>query len=106
MVARRNVVAEGHLGSASKASETRRDESAGSGNRVLRDKLSSTTPAADANRDPSPFSGGVPVTYESREARISRAAYHKAEQRGFEPGHEVEDWLSAEREIERQGTGD
>lgn len=30
---------------------------------------------------------------------ISELAYYKAEQRGFEPGHELEDWLEAEREI-------
>jgi DUF2934 family protein len=30
---------------------------------------------------------------------ISRAAYLRAERRGFEPGHEVEDWLAAEAEI-------
>jgi hypothetical protein len=32
--------------------------------------------------------------------RISQRAYEIAEQRGFEPGHEVEDWLQAEQEIE------
>jgi len=33
-----------------------------------------------------------------REAKISELAYRKAESRGFEPGHELEDWLEAERE--------
>jgi hypothetical protein len=32
--------------------------------------------------------------------RISRRAYEIAQQRGFEPGHELEDWLQAERELE------
>jgi hypothetical protein len=32
-------------------------------------------------------------------AMIARAAYLRAKQRGFEPGHEVEDWLAAEAEI-------
>jgi hypothetical protein len=32
--------------------------------------------------------------------RIAQRAYELAEQRGFEPGHEIEDWLQAEREIE------
>jgi hypothetical protein len=32
--------------------------------------------------------------------RIERRAYELAQQRGFAPGHEVEDWLQAEREIE------
>lgn len=31
--------------------------------------------------------------------RISESAYSKAEQRGFEPGHEMDDWLAAEAEI-------
>ena len=30
---------------------------------------------------------------------ISQAAYYKAEERGFEPGHEEQDWLEAEKEI-------
>lgn len=34
---------------------------------------------------------------------ISQAAYLLAEARGFEPGHEIEDWLAAEQEI--VGTG-
>ncbi len=34
-----------------------------------------------------------------REARISELAYLKAESRGFEPGHELEDWLEAEGEF-------
>jgi hypothetical protein len=32
-------------------------------------------------------------------ARIAAAAYLRAMQRGFEPGHELEDWLAAEAEI-------
>jgi hypothetical protein len=27
---------------------------------------------------------------------IAEAAYYLAERRGFEPGHELEDWLAAE----------
>jgi hypothetical protein len=30
---------------------------------------------------------------------IATAAYRRAEQRGFEPGHELDDWLAAEIEI-------
>ncbi len=32
--------------------------------------------------------------------RISQRAYEIAERRGFSPGHELDDWLQAEREIE------
>ena len=35
-----------------------------------------------------------------RHAMISDAAYFLAEQRDFCPGHELEDWLTAEREID------
>lgn len=31
--------------------------------------------------------------------RIAEAAYFKAESRGFESGHEMEDWLNAEKEV-------
>jgi hypothetical protein len=33
---------------------------------------------------------------------IEVAAYFKAEQRGFAPGHELDDWLEAEREYENR----
>jgi hypothetical protein len=32
--------------------------------------------------------------------RIQRRAYELAQQRGFTPGQEMDDWLQAEREIE------
>jgi Protein of unknown function (DUF2934) len=32
-------------------------------------------------------------------AMIAERAYFRAEKRGFVPGHELEDWLAAEREI-------
>jgi hypothetical protein len=31
---------------------------------------------------------------------VEMAAYFRAERRGFEPGHEVEDWIAAEAEID------
>jgi hypothetical protein len=31
---------------------------------------------------------------------IAQAAYYRAERRGFEPGHEAEDWLAAEGEVD------
>jgi|GEM_PF-4369329 len=32
-------------------------------------------------------------------SRIAVCAYYKAHARGFEPGHELEDWLAAESEL-------
>lgn len=43
---------------------------------------------------------GEPQPLQDREARIAQAAYRRAEQRGFAPGLELEDWLAAEREVD------
>jgi hypothetical protein len=40
------------------------------------------------------------VTAEERYQLIAVAAYRRAEQRGFTPGAELEDWLAAEAEID------
>ena len=48
---------------------------------------------------PGVASAGAPVSPEVAE-RISKRAYEIARKRGFTPGHELEDWLQAEREIE------
>jgi hypothetical protein len=34
-----------------------------------------------------------------RQVKIELEAYLRAERRGFEPGHELEDWLAAERSV-------
>ena len=39
------------------------------------------------------------VSEEQRQSMIAEAAYYRAEQRGFQSGDPVEDWLAAEREI-------
>lgn len=40
------------------------------------------------------------VSGEDRRAMIAEAAYLRAERRGFAPGHETEDWLAAEVEVD------
>ena len=35
-----------------------------------------------------------------RHDMIAMAAYHRSVERGFAPGHELEDWLAAEREVD------
>ncbi len=37
-----------------------------------------------------------------RQRMISEAAYFRAERRGFAPGGDVEDWLAAEADIDRE----
>lgn len=39
---------------------------------------------------------------EDRQSLIARAAYFLAERRHFQPGHELEDWLEAEAEVDRR----
>lgn len=43
------------------------------------------------------FSGVDP---REREAMIAESAYFRSAHRGFEPGHEVDDWLAAESEVD------
>ena len=38
---------------------------------------------------------------EERQRLIAEAAYRRAEQRGFVPGAELDDWLEAEAEVDR-----
>ena len=39
-------------------------------------------------------------TSPQRHALIAEAAFFIAQKRGFEPGHELDDWLAAEREVD------
>jgi len=41
------------------------------------------------------------ITPEERWKMVAVAAYHKAEQRNFAPGHELEDWTESEKEIDK-----
>ena len=41
----------------------------------------------------------VPINVEDE---VRRLAYLLSERRGFEPGHEAEDWLTAEREVRQR----
>jgi hypothetical protein len=44
------------------------------------------------------------VSAEERRSLIERAAYFRAERRNFAPGHELEDWLAAEAEVDERLT--
>jgi hypothetical protein len=64
------------------------------------------TDAAAARRAPRgrKSSAETPVraqlTPEARRALVAETAYLRAERRGFAPGHETEDWLAAEAEVD------
>jgi len=58
------------------------------------DKLSENAAAANST-----LTG---VSNEERHQLIAEAAYYRAEQWRFEPGYELEDWLTAETDVERK----
>jgi len=65
------------------------------------EKVGRTAPSAGnevAKATPIPVTAAKPA---ARQAMIAEAAYYLAEQRAFAPGHELEDWLYAESEIDR-----
>jgi hypothetical protein len=45
-----------------------------------------------------PFMLGAEHHEQTYKSNIAEVAYFKAENRGFIPGYELDDWLSAERE--------
>ena len=47
-----------------------------------------------------PQTQSISITSEERTKMIAIAAYHKAENRGFAPGGELQDWAEAEQEID------
>jgi len=67
-------------------------------------KLTPMSVNRSPNRSPSfdPLRFVAPSASWSREARIAELAYFRALNRGFAPGHEVEDWLEAEAEFEKR----
>jgi Protein of unknown function (DUF2934) len=77
-------------------------------------------PLAALQRTPSPYGpfdliapagcvGAPPIARllcgaEQRHEMIAQAAYFRARHRGFAPGHELEDWLAAEAEVDTELT--
>lgn len=48
----------------------------------------------------------APRYREDRHASIAEAAYFRSQRRGFAPGHEIEDWLAAEEEVDQRLLGE
>lgn len=48
----------------------------------------------------------APHISEDRQSCIAKAAYYRAEQRHFAPGHELDDWLAAEDEFDQRAAGE
>jgi hypothetical protein len=58
--------------------------------------------AAVADATAAPVAVTEPLSAERRHHMIEVAAYFLSESRGFVPGREMDDWLSAERAIDQQ----
>ncbi len=68
-----------------------------------------TVPRVDAQESAEPLSIVSrsaaflePSGHPHRQAMIAEAAFFAAERRNFDPGHELDDWLEAERAIDAQ----
>jgi hypothetical protein len=48
----------------------------------------------------------APRISEDRNASIEKMAYSIAQRRGFSPGHELDDWLTAEKEVDARLIGE
>jgi len=45
--------------------------------------------------------GATTVSADERKAMVEQAAYFRAQRRGFAFGHELEDWVAAEQEVDQ-----
>jgi hypothetical protein len=59
----------------------------------------SSTRAARPKRA-APTLTAAPIDQDLRRSLIAKAAYYRAENRGFAAGQEAEDWLAAELEVD------
>ena len=55
--------------------------------------------------EPALKSDSLEIEGEDKLSCIAVVAYYKAEARGYEPGHEMQDWLDAEAEIMKKSRG-
>ena len=53
-----------------------------------------------------PHLSDAAIQHPSRDSLITEAAYHRAEARAFAPGHELDDWLAAESEVDTRLLGE
>lgn len=67
---------------------------------VINVALLTTAKQKNRNLTHQEYKESDPESYDDKVSRIAVLAYYKAEARGYEPGHEMQDWLDAEAEIE------
>lgn len=67
--------------------------------------MAKQTPQSDPKNAPAPTWRGA-YSLEQRETMIREAAYYHYMKRGHTPGHDLDDWLAAEAELERDTLDD
>jgi hypothetical protein len=67
-------------------------------------RKANSTPKPDGRNAAATITSNARAEASADEIRqlIAEAAYYRAKQRGFEPGHELEDWVQAESEVKRR----
>jgi hypothetical protein len=70
---------------------------------VRQRKSPSSRPPSKDTTSPQTEAGTAPPV--DRYASIAQAAYFRSQHRGFKPGHEMEDWLAAEAEVDQRLRG-
>jgi len=63
-------------------------------------EVAATRPPPRARTSPTTTPKPIQVSADARRGLIAESAFLRAERRGFAPGHEDEDWLAAEIEID------
>jgi hypothetical protein len=66
---------------------------------VSKPKLMATPSTGTSSVEARNLTAGADFAPSDRQLMIEREAYLRAERRGFEPGHELEDWLAAEHSL-------
>ena len=79
------------------ASATRKPDSAAKDRGGRKDVAASANLAKETDPTPAPAPDAPPD--EHIKLQIAEGAYYRAQQRGFSPGYEKEDWLAAEAEL-------
>lgn len=67
-------------------------------------KTAPDAPSSEAVENRASMAGntGADLSPEEVYRLIQETAYYKAKERGFAPGHEVQDWIEAEAEVRRR----
>jgi hypothetical protein len=67
--------------------------------KIISTRTPTPRPVVQAERSVSDIAEAIARSHHHLRQAIAEAAYYRAQQRGFIPGHEVEDWLAAQHQI-------